>query len=76
MRRVRMERVEIDDVDVSTMSILNLRYAPTVTNTGDADWACGHCDEILLSRARDTTGEGVVFRCPHCFRFSRFRQAQ
>lgn len=76
MRRIRMERVDIEDIDAATMSILNLRYAPTVTNTGDTDWVCGHCDEILLQLASDSPHAGVVFRCPHCHSYSRLRQVQ
>lgn len=75
MRRIRMESLDIEDVDPSRMAIISLKFAPTDINIGDADWACGHCDETLLHRARDRANEGVVFRCPHCFRFSRLRQA-
>lgn len=70
------ESLDIEDIDPATMAIFNLQVAPAVTNTGDPDWLCGHCEETLLHRASDGTNDGVVFRCPHCFRFSRFRQAQ
>ncbi len=76
MRRLRMENVDIEDIDPPKMAILSLKFAPTDINIGDTDWVCGHCDEILLRWASDRANESVVFRCPHCFRFSRFRQVQ
>jgi len=76
MRRIRMEGLDIEDIDPTSMAIFSLKVAPTVINIGDTDWLCGHCDETLLHRASDGANEGVVFRCPHCLRFSRFRCVQ
>lgn len=76
MRRIRMESLDIEDIDPTKMAILSLQFAPVVINIGDADWVCGHCEETLLQRASEGANEGVVFRCPHCFRFSRFRHVQ
>lgn len=74
MRRIRMERLDIEDLDPSTMSILSLQALPTISNTGDVDWVCGHCDETLIQRASDGIREAIVLRCPRCFRFCRFLQ--
>jgi len=56
--------MDIEDIDPSKMAILSLKFAPTITNTGDTDWLCGHCEETLLHKATDRANEGVVFRCP------------
>ena len=73
MRRVRLEPIEQAVADYLT----RLDLTGTVgMNLGDTDWACGHCDQTLLSRARDCCVEQVAFRCPFCNGFSRYREIQ
>ena len=56
--------------------LLALSACTSSTDSGDTDWLCGHCDEVLIRRTGDMPNEWVVLRCPHCKRFSRFRQVQ
>ncbi len=72
MRRIRMASIEIDDIDPATMSVLKLQVAPAVSGNGNTDWLCGDCNETLLYGVDGAANASIVFRCPHCFRFSRF----
>ena len=75
MRRIRMQRLDIEDISPG-MQIFSPPVVPLNTATGEVDWLCGHCNEILIHRAGRDTNEWVVLRCPHCLRFSRFREVQ
>ena len=75
MPRIRMESLEIDDLDPARMSLLDLHEVMTL-KAGETDWLCGHCEELLLRFASDKPNDGIVFRCPHCHGFSRYRDIQ
>lgn len=70
-----MESLEIEDI-ASWMQILSPKKTPVTIFSGDVDWLCGHCDEMLIHRAGDRVDGWVVLRCPQCHRFSRFRRTQ
>lgn len=74
MPRIRMESIEAEDIDPSTMSVLKLQVTPAIAGNGDTDWLCGDCNETLLYGVDGAANASIVFRCPHCFRFSRFRR--
>ena len=75
MRRVRMESLQIDDLDPTRMALLDLHAAMTL-KAGETDWLCGHCEELLLRAASDRPNHSIAFRCPHCHGFSRYREIQ
>ena len=75
MARIRMESLEIDDLDPETMALLDLQGALTL-KAGMSEWLCGHCEETLLHMASERPNEGIVFRCPHCHGLSRYRKIQ
>ena len=71
MTAVRMESLEIDDIDKRRHVVIDLHESLTL-DLGEVDWICGHCEEPLLVHANEYPTENIIFRCPHCHQFSRY----
>jgi predicted RNA-binding Zn-ribbon protein involved in translation (DUF1610 family) len=75
MNKIRMECLDPEDLESSSIVLLDPSHV-MAPGDGDTDWACGHCEEILLHRMTSAPHADIIFRCPHCRGFSRYREIQ
>lgn len=49
-----------------TRAVFQGKAKPFIKGTGDINYLCGNCAEILLQGVRPDQVKNIVFRCPSC----------
>ena len=57
----------------SGASVITSRDAPVVTGDGTTDYLCGGCGTVVCHKLREGEVDGVLFRCPKCWRTNRVK---
>ncbi len=54
-------------------SVIRGSKAPLLSGDGATDYLCGGCGAVICRSVHQGEVEGVLFRCPECWRVNRVR---